>query len=170
MKGTLLCAMVFMILPFFLSAQKDSLQSEINQQVWIPFISAFNSKDNTIMKSIHSRDLCRVTKDNSQIIGYDENFKPIPDSIKAKWGTWKSKLELRFTQRIASNGRAFETGYYKNTSINSSTNETRINYGKFDVLSRKEYGKWKILMDEDGKEGTTEEIFNAANANTNPRL
>ena len=96
MKGTLLCAMVFMILPFFLSAQKDSLQREINQQVWKPFISAFNSKDNTIMKSIHSRDLCRVIKDNNQIIGFDEYFKPIPDSTRSKWVSWKFLRALLF--------------------------------------------------------------------------
>jgi hypothetical protein len=66
---------------------------------------------------------------------------------------------MRFIQRIASDGKAFEVGYYKTSSTNSTTGEKRTGYGKFHVLLRKENGVWKILMDADASEKTDETIF-----------
>ncbi len=62
-------------------------------------------------------------------------------------------------QRIASNGRAFEVGYYKTSMENIRTKENHVGYGKFHVLLRKENGVWKILMDADAREKTNEEVF-----------
>ena len=108
---------------------------------------------------MHSLQLIRVIQDDNQVLGYEEYLKPVPDSIKAKWGNWKNHIELHFLQRIASNGKAFETGYYKSTSTNVTSGEKRTGYGKFYVLLRKEGGTWKILMDADAGEKTNEEIF-----------
>ena len=90
---------------------------------------------------------------------YDEYFKNEPDSIRKIWSAWKKNIELRFIQRIASNGKAFEVGYYKTTSTNISTGISRSGYGKFHVLLRKENGIWKILMDADSHENTNEAVF-----------
>ena len=143
----------------FTSAQSDSLQKQINEQVWKPFISSFNSGDDEGFKAVHSKDVIRVSLDSKQIFGYDQYFKKIPDSIKATWGKWKKNIELRFIQRIAANGKAFEVGYYKTTSTDTATGKTRTGYGKFHVLLRKENNIWKILMDEDANENTTEAVF-----------
>ena len=143
----------------FLSAQSDSLQKQINEQVWKPFISSFNRGDDEGFKDVHSKDIIRVSQDSKQILGYDEYFKKIPDSIKATWGKWKKNIELRFIQRIAAYGKAFEVGYYKTTSTDTTSGKTRTGYGKFHVLLRKENNTWKILMDEDANENTTEAIF-----------
>ena len=143
----------------FTSAQSDSLQKQINEQVWKPFISSFNSGDDEGFKAVHSKDVIRVSQDSKQVFGYDQYFKKMPDSIKAKWGIWKKNIELRFTQRIASNGKAFEVGYYKTTSTDTATGKTRTGYGKFHVLQRTENNIWKILMDEDANENTTEAVF-----------
>ena len=140
-------------------AQTDSLQKEINEQVWKPFIQAFNNSDNEAFSAVHSKDVTRVLQDNNQLMGYDQYFRKIPDSTKAKWSAWKKNIELRFLQRIASNGKAFEVGYYKSTSTNTQTGEKRTGYGKFHVLLRKENGAWKILMDADANEKTDEAIF-----------
>ncbi|HMJ48783.1 MAG TPA: hypothetical protein VK498_15735 [Ferruginibacter sp.] len=145
-----------------LFAQADSLQKQINEQVWKVFINSFNNSDNTGLSSVHSRELSRVSIDNNQIIGYGEYFKPLPDSVNVMRSRWKSNIELRFLQRIASNGRAFETGYYKTTSTNSTSGQSRTGYGKFVVLLRKENGVWKILMDADAHEKTNAEIFMSA--------
>ena len=160
-----LAVLIISMLAFFnLSAQKDSLQKQINEQVWKPFISSFSSGDDETFKSVHSTDVTRVLQDNNQIQGYAEYFKKIPDSIKAKWGNWKKSIELRFVQRIANNGKAFEVGYYKSTSTNTTTGESRTGYGKFHVLLRKENGRWKILMDADAHEKTDEKIFQTGKA------
>jgi ketosteroid isomerase-like protein len=140
-------------------SQSDSLQNQINEQVWKPFINAINSGDNDALSKVHSKEVARVMQDNNKIIGYSEYFKKVPDSIKAKWSDWKSNIELRFVQRIASAGKAFEVGYYKTTSTNSKTGEKRTGYGKFHVLLRKENGTWKILMDADANEKTDEKVF-----------
>jgi ketosteroid isomerase-like protein len=140
-------------------SQPDSLQKQINEQVWKPFIKAINSGDNDALSEVHSKEVARVMQDDGKIIGYSEYFKKIPDSIKAKWSDWKSNIELRFLRRIASADKAFEIGYYKTTSTNSKTGEKRTGYGKFHVLLRKESGRWKILMDADANEKTDEAVF-----------
>ena len=140
-------------------SQSDSLQKQINEQVWKPFINAFNNDDNEAFKAVHSLDLIRVVQDDNKVLSYDEYLKPVADSIKTKWGKWKHNIELRFIQRIASDGRAFEIGYYKTASTNVATGEKRVSFGKFHVLLRKENGAWKILMDQDAKEDADENKF-----------
>lgn len=55
--------------------------------------------------------------------------------------------------------KAFEVGYYKTSSTDATTGETRSGYGKFHVLLRKENGTWKIIMDADANEKTNEALF-----------
>ena len=81
-----------------------------------------------------------------KFFGYDQYFKKIPDSLKAKWVNWKKNIELGFTQRISSEDKAFEVGFYKRISINTQTGEQGKSFGRFHVLLRKENGTWKIIM------------------------
>ena len=146
----------------FSFSQTGTFQKEINEQVWKPFIKAFNNDDNEAFKAVHSREVIRVIQDDDRLLVYDEYFKKVPDSVKAKWSDWKKNIELRFIQRLASKDRAFEVGYYKSTSTNVVSGEKRSGYGKFHVLLRKENGVWKILMDADANEKTDEAIFLSA--------
>ena len=145
----------------FLSAfsQVENLQREINAQVWKPFIEAFNSSNDQAFSAVHSKEVIRVLQDDNRLMEYEQYFRKVPDSLKAKWKDWKKNIELRFIQRIASNDKAFEVGYYKSTSTNLVTGEKRTGYGKFHVLLRKENGTWKILMDADAHEKTDEDVF-----------
>ena len=111
---------------------------------------------------MHSKEVIRVERDANHIFGFDQYFKKVPDSVKAKWVKQKKNIELRFIQRIAANDKAFEVGYYKTTSTNLAIGQTRTGYGKFHVLFRKENGDWKILMDADANESTNEAVFQAA--------
>ena len=140
-------------------SQAGNFQKEINEQVWKPFIKAFDHDDNDAFRAVHSKEVARVIQDDNRLLGYDEYFKKVPDSLKANWANWKKNIELRFIQRIASNEKAFEVGYYKTTSTNVTSGEKRTGYGKFHVLLRKENGVWKILMDADAREGTDEAVF-----------
>ena len=152
-----ICLILLFADPTF--SQTGSLQKEINEQVWKPFIKAFNNNDNEAFSAVHSKEMVRVSQDDNQIIGFAEYFKKVPDSVKAKWKDWKRNIELRFLQRIASADKAFEVGYYKSSSTNAVTGEKRTGYGKFHVLLRKENGAWKILMDADANEKTNETVF-----------
>jgi len=140
-------------------AQPDSVQQQINRQVWKPFIQSFNNRDDAGFAAVHSKDVTRVIQDANQIQDFAEYFRKVPDNERARWAKWTRNIELRFIQRIAGNGRAFEVGYYKTTNTNTQTGEKRFGYGKFHVLLRKENGVWKILMDADAGEKTDETIF-----------
>lgn len=143
-------------------AQEQSHQQAINSQVWTNFIKGFNERDNDLFSSVHSQDFIRVIRDNQQIFGFDKAFEDKPDEVKQQLQKWKRNLELRFIERIASEDKAFEVGYYKTSVVNSDTEEKRVGYGKFHVLLRKENGKWKILMDSDIQGGVDEALFQSA--------
>jgi ketosteroid isomerase-like protein len=159
MKKKLIIIALFSCAAYNCYAQSDSLQQQINEQVWKPFIKAFNSNDDNGFSEVHSRDVIRVEQDARRIMGFEEYFNPISDAQKIKRDEWNKKIELRFIQRIASNGKAFEVGYYKTTMENKLTKQKQVGYGKFHVLLRKESGLWKIVMDADAHEKTNEEIF-----------
>lgn len=162
MKKDICLSILLIILAGSLYSQNSVVTHEINEQVWKPFIKSFATGDEAGFRAVHSKDVTRVIQDDNQVLGYDQYFKMVPDSVKAKWGNWKKNIELRFIQRISGNDRAFEVGYYKTTSTNTQTGEIRTGIGMFHVLLRKENGVWKILMDADTKEGAGEEVFSKA--------
>ena len=153
------CVSVMLLIGIAAFSQQDNRQKEINKQVWKPFIEAFNNRDDDAFSAVHSKEVIRVSQDDNRIFGYNEYFKKIPESEKARWKDWKRNIELRFLQRIASSDKAFEVGYYKSSTTNTVTGEKRTGYGKFHVLLRKENGTWKILMDADANEKTDEAVF-----------
>ena len=146
-----------------LFGQKQSFQQEINAQVWTNFIKGFNERDNALFSSVHSKDFIRVIRDNQQIFGYNKAFEEESEEVRKRLEPWKRNIELRFIERIASDDKAFEVGYYKTSVINSTTNEKRVGYGKFHVLLKKENGQWKILMDADIQGNVDEAMFQSAN-------
>ena len=60
-------------------------------------------------------------------------------------------MDLRFTERIASENQAMEVGIYE--VITNKSGNVRTFYGRFHVALRKENGTWKILVDTDSSEG-----------------
>lgn len=165
MRKNILCAgILFFFLLSNASAQaQNNLQKEINQQVWKPFIDGFSNNNNEVFKGVHSKEVIRVIQDDNIIWNYDQYF---PDQYTGPTDTsakYKKSIELRFIQRIASVDKAFETGYYKSSSI-SPDGTIRTSYGKFTVVLRKESGVWKILVDADTSKGVTADDFNKAAA------
>ncbi len=149
------------LFPSIVNSQIDSLQQEINDQVWRPFISAFGDRDNETFSKVHSKDFIRVIRDDKRIYGYNVAFGN-DAGTQQNQSPWKRSIELRFIERIASEREAFEIGYYQTTYEHRTSGEKSVSYGKFHVLLRKESGVWKILMDADGHEGTNERIFKSA--------
>lgn len=140
-------------------AQSNNHQADINDQVWKPFIKYFSSRDQKGLASVHSKEVARVVQDDGRILNASEYFKEPSEAQKEKNASRTLAIELRFIQRIASDDKAFEVGYYKTTSTDINTGASRSNYGKFHVLLRKEDGKWKILMDADANDNTNEAVF-----------
>lgn len=143
-------------------SQTDSLQQQINQQVWKPFIQSFSNMDTKRFMDVHSVEMTRVIQDGNGIYGYEQYYRENElGNERTKQAKRKRTIELRFIQRIAANDKAFEVGYYKTTNIQPD-GTSRSGYGKFHVLLRKENGTWKILMDADASEKTNEAIFLSA--------
>lgn len=151
-----------LLISFVSVAQSASVTSEINEQVWKPFIKAYNNYDDEGFAAVHSKEMVRVIQDDKKIMDYEEYLGD--RSNKDNDGVVKPRrtIELRFIQRINNGDNAFEIGYFKGiyTYPNGSTKKF---YGKFHVLLKKENGTWKIWMDADTGKGATEDVFSKAN-------
>jgi ketosteroid isomerase-like protein len=131
----------------------QTAQQQINEQVWKPFIQAFNSRNTQAFMQVHSRDVVRSPRDSKAIWNWDEYFRQQEKGDKRESASSR-QIELRFTERIATNDLAVEVGIYKGSYIESGGND-RSYYGRFHVVLRKEDGVWKILIDTDSSEGNT---------------
>ena len=96
---------IFLLLVYPCSYAQSPVQQEINNQVWEPFIRAFNARNTADFMRVHSRDMVRVLRNDEKAYGYDtyysENEKYSKDTIN------KQNIELRFVQRIAGENSAF---------------------------------------------------------------
>lgn len=148
MKNALLFFLIFSVIQVFAQDEKQA----VNEQVWKPFIQAFNDRDTKKFMDVHSKDVVRSSRDSKQVLGWDEYYKQMERGDKAESAS-KSKriLELRFTERVYGNGKGIEVGIYKTTYVGGD-GIAKSFYGRFHVVLRKENGTWKILVDTDSSE------------------
>jgi ketosteroid isomerase-like protein len=139
-------------------AAGQSIQKEINNDVWKPFIATYNDRNTERFLEIHSKDLVRSPRDAKKILTWHEyyNAQKDNDNLERKSGS-RRQIELHFTERIASGRHAIEVGIYK-VRVTDSAGNTRTFFGRFHVVLRKENNRWKILVDTDSTEqGTVDE-------------
>jgi hypothetical protein len=149
---------VFALIAFVTAnAFGQTTQKDINDQVWKPFIKAFNQGNTEAFMDLHSKDLVRSARDSKKVLNWDQYYK---ETAAANSRKNNGTLELRFTERINSDNQAIDVGIYKNQSSYGT------GYGRFHVILRKENNVWKILVDMDSSEGGTigETDFAAANS------
>ncbi|CAN5421578.1 hypothetical protein BH09BAC3_BH09BAC3_06020 [soil metagenome] len=151
-----------------ISSFGQEVQKEINEQVWKPFTKAIMNQDVNAFLAVHSADLIRAERNDKLVQTLEEYKKGMENS----WPRWQERnkktntvyvFELRFTERINNQDRAYEVGYFKNEDT-TPDGKKNVYYGKFQVALRKENGVWKILVDSDSNEGgtITEKDFLAA--------
>jgi len=151
-----ICNMKKLVLLFLITSLSNAFaQNEkqaVNEQVWKPFIEAFNNRDTKKFMEVHSKDVVRSSRDSKQVIGWDEYYNQMERGNKSEVAS-KSKriLDLRFTERIYGTDKAIEVGIYK-TSYVGADGIAKSFYGRFHVVLRKENGIWKILVDTDSSE------------------
>lgn len=149
---------------FFCSnAQTDSLKwiTEINEQVWKPFIAHFISGNKEGFRDVHSKRITRVEIDRGVVMDYNKYFPPVNANTNQSSKNFQRLFELRFDKRISNGTKAWESGYYKGTILQEGKNP-RSYYGRFYVLLEKENNTWKILVDADTGKEANEENFNKA--------
>jgi ketosteroid isomerase-like protein len=137
---------------FAQSSNKASYLKEINRDIWVPFIEAYASGNAEKYLALHSKDFIRGTGNDEKLTdlsGYSVSVKQMFKNLQESGA--KVKIDFRFLKRMANAQSGFEVGIYQFTAINAK-GESQYYYGKFTVVSRKENGTWKILVDYDSDE------------------
>ncbi len=136
----------------------------IKKDVWIPFIESYDQSDSQKLKSIHSKDIVRVTQDQNLIEtgeSYLTNFGQFVESVKAQGSQLAIAFAILSTAVDDSGEVAYQTGYYRFSSKRETDEDFVVRgYGKFSVGLKKENGSWKIWLDSDKHIDLPHEEFN----------
>jgi hypothetical protein len=139
----------------FYPLHAQSVQKEINEQVWKPFIKNFNEHNTAGFMAVHSKAVVRSPRDSKVVWNWDEyNQKQTAGDQQDIKEKRERTLELRFTERIDGKDKAIDVGVYK-TSYLFPDGTKKYFFGRFHVVFRKENGIWKILVDTDSSENGT---------------
>jgi ketosteroid isomerase-like protein len=142
----------------------EDVQRQIDREVWIPFLAASNAFDTDGFLAVQSRGMIRVSPDSKEVYGLSRYQSEIREGFaRARERGIVRTSEMRFLQRTASQDLAHETGYFR-SQVTLTTGALRVRYSRFEMILRKEDGKWRILVDKDSAEGgtITEDAFLAA--------
>lgn len=136
---------------------QDSITQAIDQEVWRPFVRAFNVEDAEAYLAVHAKNIVRWP------LGWGE--PQLGDSVRAQTRRAWSKperngehrvIELWFTHRSHTKAFAYDIGYYR-VSVVMPDGGKKEHVGLFNVILGKENGRWKIFLDADNGEGVTVE-------------
>src|SRR5436190_24261290 len=105
--------MRYLIFAFCLSTgvpgAAQNVQKEINEQVWKPFLEAFNNLDEDAFMAVQSKDVVRVIRDDGRVLDFEEYAKIMASgNNSARLNKGKRKLELRFAERWVNDKLASE--------------------------------------------------------------
>jgi ketosteroid isomerase-like protein len=145
-------------------ATAEDLHLLIEKDVWIPLLAASNAFDAERFLAVQSRDLVRVSTDSGEVYGLARYEREIRDGFqRARERGIVRRSEVRFLVRTASDGLAYETGYFR-SQAKLSSGEVRTRLTRFEFVLRKEGGQWRILLDKDTADDgrITEAAFRAA--------
>ncbi|WP_420317797.1 YybH family protein [Ekhidna sp.] len=124
-----------------LTVFSQNIQSEIDEQVWIPFTKAWESNDGEAYNAIHSDDVWRINP-GRLLIGDEYKNR----NLEKMHGLPKNQIiEFTFETRTVNGENAYEVGYYRITR----NQDGQQFVGRFHVALRKIDGQWKITQDWD---------------------
>ncbi len=137
--------LIFILNPIY--SQSDSiLQKEIDDQIWYPFINAYNNWNAEAFNSIHDKDMLRGSPWGLKT--GEEYFKRNLERFeKGKSSGNERNISFTFECRVHEKDMAYEVGYYK--LIDKREDKENVYYGQFHVVLEKINGKWKIVQDWD---------------------
>lgn len=139
----------------------EKIMVSIFEDVWQPFMKSYRNQDLKKFKSIHAKNLTRVSISRNQIQSSADYFTEMEGFFKQLKESGR-KIDIRFSiVSFATDGaKTYQTGYYCFSSKGSDSEvfEPR-GYGFFNVLLIKEGGRWKISIDADKQSTIDEEEF-----------
>lgn len=140
------------------SAADSTVLKELEMQIWRPFIQHYNNFDAEKFNQLHAKDVLRGGPWGMRV--GEAYFKSnIENDKRSKSAGDKRQIAFRFEHRVTNGNIAYEVGYYRVKSIRNGEEHTY--YGRFDVVSKKIKGKWKIAQDWD-VDGINGKSFTAA--------
>ncbi|NER15245.1 DUF4440 domain-containing protein [Leptobacterium flavescens] len=124
----------------------ETIQKEIDRQVWKPFKEAFENADAEKLNATYAEEVLRVTP---QKIDTGNEFKGqnLTRFRQNKESGTEIKLDFWFDSRHTNEDTSYEVGFYR---IGFRTNgKESIVYGQFHIVLKKVDGQWKITQDWD---------------------
>ncbi|MEZ4953012.1 MAG: nuclear transport factor 2 family protein [Saprospiraceae bacterium] len=151
--------LLLFFLPFLLNpifSQSDSISiNEIDQQIWYPFMAAYNNWDAEAFNELHDKDMLRGSPWGLKS-GADYFAQNIKQFEKGKLAGELRNISFTFEYRVHEENIAYEVGYYK--VVSKRENGNAVYFGQFHVVLKKMDGKWKIFQDWDADRLNGEKI------------
>ncbi len=130
---------------------RGEILSTVDNEVWIPFISALSANDSEAYRKVHSKRMLRVSNDRGGKLWVGEDYFDYTRSnfdriIK---NGIDQKIEIGFSERTVSETVVSDRGFYKYT-YSTNGNTPKVIYGQFHLISHlEEDGKWRFVLDYD---------------------
>lgn len=130
-----------------------ALLRELERDIWQPFVAAQAASDVEAYIALHSPSLVRASADARQV----QTHADWAAHTRALWKSMtergrRAEISFRFIERLAAADAASERGVYALT-LHGAPGGPRSFHGQFHVISRKEGGRWRIVVDYDSSEG-----------------
>jgi len=140
---------VLFISLFSINAQAENekfWQQQIDEQVWTPFVKAYEAFDGPAFNALYADKVLRVTPAG---IDTDGHFKVdnMTRFADRKASNISTELDFWFEHRQTIADTSYEVGYFRIHSTNND--ETSVFYGQFHIVIEKIAGQWLITQDWD---------------------
>lgn len=153
------CRLIFMMLLMITMGQaqklskteKEAILSQVNSQVWLPFMKALEDNDAKTYNGLHSEFVLRLSNDLGGKVWSGDDYKAYNESnfSRLKEKGIQQKIEFGFLERTISKRLVSDKGFYRYTYQTGNGGPKQL-YGKFHVVSYLENDqKWKIILDHD---------------------
>lgn len=138
----------------------------IKNDVWIPYMEAFQNLDTDKFESIYTKDIIRVEMEKNSIkLGktYFQDFGLFLKDTQKEGGGIRVVFVIISTAIAPNQKVAYQTGYYQFSLKKADEKDFNIGgYGYFNVGLKKQKGKWKIFLDSDKEANISEQEFRQA--------
>ncbi len=144
----LLFALLFLAIAGYATGQSadSTVLKELDAQIWYPFIKYYSNLDAENFNKLHTAD---VLRGGPRGISLGEAYfkSNLENSERSKKAGIQRSIAFRFEHRVTSGTIAYEVGYYR--VVLTADGTEYVYFGRFDVVSKKVDGVWKIAQDWD---------------------
>lgn len=136
----------------------EAVARAIDDDVWRPMLRASDAFDAEAFLAVLSPDLVRISADRHVIYGLERYAREIREGFpRAREHGLKRTSTARFHARTQEDDLARDVGIFQST-VTRPDGTTRTSYTAFEMVMRREQGRWTLLLDRDSwRDGTITE-------------